>query len=89
MDPTESSVIETPFEAALSERYLVYACALGVSEHLAKALAMRIPEEQQSTFAPWYIGGSDGRHFSGMADFGSSKSRMRSSSSSRWMPGIE
>jgi len=25
MDPTESSVIETPFEAALSERYLVYA----------------------------------------------------------------
>jgi len=25
MDPTESSVIETPFDAALSERYLVYA----------------------------------------------------------------
>ena len=25
MDPTESSIIETPFDAALSERYLVYA----------------------------------------------------------------
>jgi uncharacterized membrane protein len=56
----------------LWERYLVYACALGVSDHLAKALALRIPAEQQSTFAPWYVGGTNGRHFAGMADFGSS-----------------
>lgn len=57
----------------LWERYLVYAAALGVSEHLAKALAMRIPEEQQRSFAPWYVGGYDGhRNFGSIGHFGDS-----------------
>jgi uncharacterized membrane protein len=57
----------------LWERYLVYAAALGVSEHLAKALAMRIPEEQQSSFAPWYVGHPGGaRDFGHIGSFGES-----------------
>jgi uncharacterized membrane protein len=57
----------------LWERYLVYAVALGVSQRLAHGLAMRVPAEQRSSFAPWYIG-SDGGYsdFGRMADFGSS-----------------
>ena len=54
----------------LWERYLVYAVALGVSQRLAHGLMMRVPEEQRSSFAPWYVG--SGAKFGGMADFGSS-----------------
>ncbi len=50
----------------LWERYLVYATALGVSEQLAQGLAARIPPEEQTQFAPWYIG-----HTPGSASFGS------------------
>ena len=56
----------------LWERYLVYAVALGVSQRLAHGLMMRVPEEQRSSFAPWYVGSGGGHSFSGMADFGSS-----------------
>jgi uncharacterized membrane protein len=56
----------------LWERYLVYAVALGVSQRLAHGLMMRVPEEQRSSFAPWYVGSGGGHSFGGMADFGSS-----------------
>jgi uncharacterized membrane protein len=56
----------------LWERYLVYAVALGVSQRLAHALAMRVPAEQRSSFAPWYVGSGSNYSFGGMADFGSS-----------------
>ena len=55
----------------LWERYLVYAAALGVSEQLAAGLAARIPAEQQTSFAPWYIGSHPGAGFSSMGDFSS------------------
>ena len=55
----------------LWERYLVYAAALGVSEQLAAGLAARIPAEEQSNFAPWYIGTHPGAGFSSMGDFSS------------------
>ena len=55
----------------LWERYLVYAAALGVSEQLAVGLAARIPAEQQTSFAPWYIGSHPGAGFSSMGDFSS------------------
>ncbi len=55
----------------LWERYLVYAAALGVSEQLAAGLAARIPAEEQSNFAPWYIGSHPGAGFSSMGDFSS------------------
>jgi uncharacterized membrane protein len=58
----------------LWERYLVYSVALGVSGPLAKALALRIPPEQQQSFAPWYIGGAGdgfgGRSFASIGNFG-------------------
>ena len=55
----------------LWERYLVYAAALGVSEELAQGLAARIPPEEQTTFAPWYVGYHPGAgSFSGIGDFG-------------------
>lgn len=57
----------------LWERYLVYAVALGVSQRLAHGLLMRVPAEQRSSFAPWYVGSGGGHNsFGGMADFGSS-----------------
>jgi uncharacterized membrane protein len=56
----------------LWERYLVYAVALGVSQRLAHGLMMRVPEEQRSSFAPWYVGSGGDYSFGGMADFGSS-----------------
>ena len=55
----------------LWERYLVYAAALGVSEQLAAGLAARIPAEEQSNFAPWYLGTHPGAGFSSMGDFSS------------------
>ena len=55
----------------LWERYLVYAAALGVSEQLAAGLAARIPAEDQSNFAPWYIGSHPGAGYSSMGDFSS------------------
>ncbi|MBW3537546.1 MAG: DUF2207 domain-containing protein [Actinobacteria bacterium] len=38
----------------LWERYLVYSVALGISEDVSKGIAMKIPVEQQSSFAGWY-----------------------------------
>ena len=55
----------------LWERYLVYAAALGVSEQLAAGLAARIPPEEQTNFAPWYVGTHPGAGFSSMGDFSS------------------
>ena len=51
----------------LWERYLVYATALGVSDELAQGLAVHLPPEQRSTFAPWYIAHDPGS----TASFGS------------------
>jgi uncharacterized membrane protein len=45
----------------LWEKYLVYAVALGVSDELARGLAARLPEEQATTFAPWYVHAHGGR----------------------------
>lgn len=44
----------------LWERYLVYAVALGVSEELAAGLAIHLPAEQATQFAPWYAGAHPG-----------------------------
>jgi len=51
----------------LWERYLVYATALGVSDELAQGLAVHLPPEERSTFAPWYIAHDPGS----TASFGS------------------
>lgn len=56
----------------LWERYLVYAVALGVSAQLARALEARIPAEQRSGFAPWYVGDGGGGGFGRMGSFGDS-----------------
>ena len=47
----------------LWERYLVYAVALGVSEEVARAMAMKVPvtpDGRETSFAPWYVGSSFG-----------------------------
>ena len=55
----------------LWERYLVYAAALGVSEELVRGLAARIPPEEQTAFAPWYVGAHSGpAPFATIGDFG-------------------
>ena len=51
----------------LWERYLVYATALGVSEELAQGLAVHLPPEERTAFAPWYIAHDPGS----TASFGS------------------
>jgi uncharacterized membrane protein len=66
-----SQMEEAPIgHLVLWERYLVYAVALGVSEHLARALAARIPAEQQAAFASFYSGDGDG--FGRFGSFGDS-----------------
>jgi uncharacterized membrane protein len=51
----------------LWERYLVYATALGVSDELAQGLAVHLPPEERTAFAPWYIAHDPGS----TASFGS------------------
>ena len=53
----------------LWERYLVYSVALGVSDEVAKGLAMKVPPEQRSNFAPWY--GGYAHTGAGLGSFGS------------------
>ncbi len=55
----------------LWERYLVYAAALGVSEELAAGLAARLPTEERTQFAPWYVGTHPGAGFASIGNFSS------------------
>jgi uncharacterized membrane protein len=53
----------------LWERYLVYSVALGVSDELARAMAVRLPEAESAQFATWYAGTSGISRFGTLAGF--------------------
>ncbi len=55
------------------ERYLVASVALGVADQLVAGLQAKLPTEvqQQTTFAPWYVGHSAAGFGSGLGSMGS------------------
>jgi uncharacterized membrane protein len=84
---------------ALYERYLVYAVALGVADHLVAGLRMRVPEvnDPNNHFASWYLVGSyahhggggyggDGGRLDGMSSIGSFASDLSTNFASAFSP---